>query len=129
MVGCGGGSRAEVDSGEEDVASLGVEAHGLGTEFGLDGFGFAEFVGRIFVEDVDHAFAGGNEDETGFGFEGCGIYAGGDGKGLQNFAAVRVEDDELLGIAAGFVELIRQVQKDKDDTAPPSDTIDSDGQR
>ncbi len=34
----------------------------------------------------------------------------------------------LLGIAAGFVELIRQVQKDKDDTAPPSDTMDSDGQ-
>src|SRR5690349_23593986 len=35
MVGCGDGSRAEVDSGEEDVASLGVEAHGLGAEFGL----------------------------------------------------------------------------------------------
>jgi hypothetical protein len=30
---------------------LGVEAHGLGPVFGLDGFGFAEFVGRVFVED------------------------------------------------------------------------------
>lgn len=90
MVGGGRWGRAEIHGGEEDVVGLGVEAHGFGAEFGFNGFGFAEFVGRVFVEDVDVAFAGGYEDETGFGFEGCGVYSGGDGKGLENFSAVGI---------------------------------------
>src|SRR5882757_5532961 len=104
MIGGRSGRRAEVDGGEEDVVGFGVEAHGLGAEFGLDGFGFAELVGRVFVENVDHAFARGDEDETGFGFEGGGVHSGGDRKRREHFTGVGIEDDELLWIAAGAEE-------------------------
>src|SRR5260221_8359102 len=106
MVGGGVGCRAEVDGGEEDVVGLSVEAHGFGAEFGFYGFGFAEFVGPIFVENVDHAFAGGDEDEAGFGFEGGGVYSTGDWKRRENFTGVGIEDDELLRIAAGAEEAV-----------------------
>src|SRR5256885_8349904 len=106
MVGGRSGRRAEVDGGEEDVVGFGVEAHGLGAEFGFDGFGFAELVGRVFVEDVDHAFAGGDEDEAGFGFERGGVYSTGDRKGREDFTGVGIEDDELLWIAAGAEEAV-----------------------
>src|SRR5260221_3942167 len=106
MVGGGVGCRAEVDGGEEDVVGLSVEAHGFGAEFGFYGFGFAEFVGPIFVENVDHAFAGGDEDEAGFGFEGGGVYSTGDRKRRENFTGVGIEDDELLRIAAGAEEAV-----------------------
>src|SRR5437867_257011 len=104
MVGGGGGSRPEVDGGEENVVGFGVEAHGLGTEFRFDRFGFAEFFGRVFVEDVDAAFTGGNEDEAGFGFEGRSVCAGGDGERLENFSCVGIENYEHLRIASGAEE-------------------------
>src|SRR5256885_16747092 len=98
MVGGRSGGGAEVDGGEEDVVGLGVEAHGFGAEFGLDGFGFAELVGRVFVENVDHAFAGGDEDETGFGFEGGGVCSGGDRKRREHVAGVGIKTTKLFRI-------------------------------
>jgi len=58
------------------------------------------------VENVDHAFARGDEDETGFGFESGSVYSGGDRKRREHFAGVGIEDDELLRIAAGAEEAV-----------------------
>src|SRR5882757_2319921 len=103
--GCGGsGSRRKFHGVQEKFVSFGIEAHGLGAEFGLNGFRFAEFVRRIFVEDVHEAFGGGGEDQSGFGFIGCGIDAAGNRERLDDFSGVGIEYDQLSRIAASAEE-------------------------
>ena len=54
-----GGSRwrIEIRRAQEKVVRLGIDLHRLRPVFSLDRFDFAELVRRIFMVNVDHAFA------------------------------------------------------------------------
>src|SRR5579859_5630426 len=72
------GRRSKVRGVHEQVVSLRIQAHRFCAEFGLDGFGFAEFIGRVFVEHVEVALERRYENQAGLGFVGGGIHSGGD---------------------------------------------------
>ena len=50
--------RIEIRSGEEQFVRFGIDLHRLGPVLSVDGLNLAQFVGRVFVENVDLAFAG-----------------------------------------------------------------------
>ena len=59
---------------QKEVVCLRIESHGFGTDLGLDGLDFTEFVRGIFVEYMDHTLARRGEDQPCFRLIGGSIH-------------------------------------------------------
>ena len=82
------------------MVRLCIQSHGFGAELGLDGFDLTEFVGRIFMEDVNHAFTRGSEYQSRFRFISGSVNASRDRKRLNDVSVVSIHDHQHPGIAA-----------------------------
>jgi hypothetical protein len=66
---------------------------------GLDGLDLAELVRRVFVENVDQAFAGRDKQQTRLRLEDVSVHPGGDGKRLNDFSIVGIHHHQELRVA------------------------------
>src|SRR5437667_165250 len=120
MVGGGGGGRAEVYGGEEDVVGLGVEAHGFGAEFGFDDFGF------VCASDEDGACAIGDGEFWAAAEVYGADYAAALGVNHRGAVGIAVHDEDALGrgivqdaigvlVGFGFAGDLESLQIEDDD--------------
>src|SRR6267154_6492279 len=82
------------------MVRLAVQSHGLCSELGLDGFDLAEFIRRIFMEDMNHALTSGGKHKSRLRLIGSGINACGDWERLDDVSVVGVHDHQHLRIAS-----------------------------
>src|SRR6266849_3281506 len=89
-------SRSKVCGINEKFVRLGVERHVTSPKFSLDGFYHTEFVGSVFVKDVESAFTRGGKKQTCFGLINVRVYPITDGKRLEDVPAVSIHDGQHL---------------------------------
>src|SRR3981189_2441309 len=61
----GAGGRSEVARIYKEPVPLRIKSHVAGAKFRFDGLDNAEFIGRIFVKDMQRAFPCGDEEQGG----------------------------------------------------------------
>src|SRR5712664_1957308 len=94
------GSRGKIRGVNEKSVCLGIERHVASPKFSLNGLNYGEFVGSVFMEDVQSAFARGGEKQSCFRLKNVRVYSITDGKRLKNLAAVSIHDGKHLVAAA-----------------------------
>src|SRR5258708_35319694 len=82
------------------LVGLWINLNRSGPELTLDCLNFTEFVRRVFVENVNHAFACGYEQHPRCGLEGVRIHSARNRECLENFSTVRIDHDHHLSAAA-----------------------------
>src|SRR5712664_104982 len=90
------GSRSKIRGVNEKSVCLGIERHVASPKFSLNGLNYAKFVGSVFMEDVQSAFARGGEKQSCFRLINVRVYSIADGKRLENLAAVSIHDGKHL---------------------------------
>ena len=86
--------------GKVEAFGGGIERHGLRSWRGLNGLHRGVLVGRILVKDVDCAVAVGEEDEASVGVESGGVNVIADGKRLDHFSSIGIDDGCHVATAA-----------------------------
>ncbi len=92
--------RIKIRRAQEKVVGLWIDLHRLRPVLGLYRLDLAELVGRVFVEDVNHAFARRDKQQTRCGLKDVSVHSGGDGKRLDDFSIVCIHHHQELGVAA-----------------------------
>src|ERR1700687_4869975 len=88
------GSGSKIRGVDEKSVRPGIERHVASPKFSLDRLNDAEFVRRVFMEDMQSACSGCSEEQTCFRFINVRVYSIIDGKGLENLAAVSIHDGQ-----------------------------------
>jgi len=86
------GSRTEICCVDEKPVGLGVERRVARTKFGFDGFDDAEFLGRVFAENVQCSFARRSEQQVRFRLKNIGVHACADRKRFDHFSSIGIHN-------------------------------------
>src|SRR6266436_9381471 len=97
---CGSCWRIKIRRAQEQVVRLRIDLHRLGPVLGLDLLDLAELVMRILVENVDHAFAGRDKQQTRCRLKDGSVHPSSDGERLNDFSVVRIHHHHELRVAA-----------------------------
>src|SRR5882762_4419107 len=97
---CGSRWRIKIRRAQEQVVRLRIDLHRLGPVLGLDLLDLAELVRRILVENVDHAFAGRDKQQTRCRLKDGSVHPSSDGERLNDFSVVRIHHHHELRAAA-----------------------------
>src|SRR5580692_474866 len=68
-------SRTKIRCAQKQIVSLRIDGHGLGAVLGLNGVQRAQFVSRVFMEDVDLPGAARSEHCVGVGIEDTRVHS------------------------------------------------------
>jgi hypothetical protein len=85
------GCRAKIRGAQIKLVRFWINLDGFRPEFRLDCPSLTEFVGRIFMENMNHALFCGHEEHARFGLKRVGIHSGRNRKRLNEFAGVSVK--------------------------------------
>ena len=106
-------ARAELCGNCVDFVSFGIERHRTGAFLRGDIFYYAEFVGRVFVDDGERAaFAIRGKDEAGGGIESVCVDAIADCRRGDHFTGVGVDDSDHFIVAASEEAVICDVNRE-----------------
>src|SRR5882762_1753923 len=97
---CGSRWRIKIRRAQEQVVRLRIDLLRLGPVLGLDLIDLAELVRRILVENVDHAFAGRDKQQTRCRLKDSSVHPGSDGERLNDFSIVRIHHHHELRVTA-----------------------------